>query len=188
MVPLSVPEQDRRIVLRSFWFVVSAIAAALVSLVTWLLHLPWWALGGLTFVAAAWLAFSNEHLVRRLYHAWNNRIIRPLSNLVTAIILRVCLLVVFAATGRAGSRLLVRGKFPTMWVGRDDSSDHVGSLPFGVHGDSVAAPNGWIRNYARWAMRSGNFWAFFLIPFFCLLRMVSAEEPTGSAGNIYTLF
>jgi hypothetical protein len=188
MIPLSVPEQDRRMVLRSFWLVISAIAAAIVSTVAWIVHLPWWALGGITFVAAAWVAFSNEHLVRRLYHAWNNRIIRPLSNLTTAIILRICLLVVFAATGRAGSRLLLRGGSLTMWNGRDDSSDHVGNLPFGVHGNAVAAPHGWIRNYVRWAMRSHNAWAIFLIPFFCLLRMVSAEEPTGSAGNIYTLF
>lgn len=166
----------------------SAIAAAAISLAAWLLHLPWWMLGGLTFVAAGSLAFWNGHLIRRLYHAWNNRIIRPVSNLATAIILRVCLLVVFAATGRAGSRLLLRGKFPTMWVGRDASSDHVGSLPFGVHGDIGAAPHGWIRNYIRWAARSGNFWAIFLIPFFCFLRMVSTEEPTSSGENIYTLF
>lgn len=188
MVPLSIPEQDRRIVLRSFWFVISAIAAAIVSLAAWFAGLSWWLLGTIVLVAAAWLAFSNEQLVRRLYHAWNNRIIRPVSNLATAIILRVCLLVVFAATGRAGSHLLVRGKLPSMWLGRDDSSDHVGSLPFGVHGQTFAAPNGWIRNYVRWAVTSGNFWAIFLIPFFCLLRMVSTEEPTGSAGNIYTLF
>jgi hypothetical protein len=188
MIPLSVPEQDRRLVLRSFWFVICAIGATVVAIAAWLVHWPWWALGIVAFVAPAWLAFSNEHLVRRLYHAWNNRIIRPLSNLATAIILRVCLLVVFAATGRAGSRLILSGKFPTMWNGRDDSSDHVGSLPFGVHGNGVAAPHGWIRNYVRWAIRSHNAWAIFLIPFFCLLRMVSAEEPAGTAGNIYTLF
>ena len=188
MVPLSIPQQDRRIILRSFWFVISMTAAAMVSLVAWAAGFPWWILGGITLAATGWLAFSNEHLVRRLYRAWNNRIIRPVSNLVTAIILRICLVVVFAATGRAGSRLLLRGKFPTMWIGRDDSSDHVASLPFGVHGDIVGSPNGWIRNYARWAMRSGNLWAIFLIPFFWLLRLVSAEEPTGSTENIYTLF
>src|SRR5690242_15021249 len=107
MIPLSLPQEDRRIVLRSFWFLISLSAGVVVSLVCWILRTPpWaWASGLVVLLALVPLAFSQEHLVRRLYHAWNNRIVRRLSNAATAITLRICLLLIFAATGRAGSRL-----------------------------------------------------------------------------------
>jgi hypothetical protein len=186
MIPLSVPEEDRRIVLRSFWFLISAILAMVVFFLAWMIHLPAGALGLGTFAVVGSLAFANEHLVRRLYHAWNNRIIRPLSNVVSSMILRICLFLIFTATGRAGSRLKFRADGASMWIDRDTEKDHTTTLPFAGH--RGAAPNGWMRNYLRWAVHSNNAWAIFLIPFFCMLRMVSIEEPTSSGENIYTLF
>jgi hypothetical protein len=179
MIPLSVPEEDRRIVLRSFWFLISAIIAIAVFLFAWMAHLPAGTLGLVIFAVVGSLAFANEH------HAWNNRIIRPLSNVVSSIILRICLFLIFTATGRAGSRLKFRADGATMWITRDTGTDHTTTLPFAGRGST---PNGWIRNYLRWAFHSNNAWAIFLIPFFCMLRMVSTEEPTTSGGNIYTLF
>lgn len=185
MIPLSLPQEDRRIVLRTFWFLISAILAMVVFLFAWMIHLPASVVSLGTFVVVGSLAFANEHLVRRIYHAWNNRIIRPLGNVVSDIILRICLFLIFTATGRAGSRLKFRADGATMWVARDSGTDHTTTLPFAGHG---SAPNGWMRNYLRWAFHSNNAWAIFLIPFFCMLRMVSTEESTTSGGNIYTLF
>src|SRR4051812_44320350 len=104
MVPLSVPEQERRILLRGFWLLISGIIGGIAGLIAWAIHFNPWVMAIGVFIAVSALAFLNEHLVRRLYHAWNYRIIRPLSNFVTATILRVCLLLIFAATGRAGRR------------------------------------------------------------------------------------
>jgi hypothetical protein len=186
MIPLSVPEEDRRIVVRSFWFLISSIVAMMVFLLAWLIHLPASAFALGAFGVVGSLAFANEHLVRRLYHAWNNRIIRPLSNAVSGIILRICLFLIFTATGRAGTRLKFRADGTSMWIDRDTGTDHTTTVPFAGLGG--ATPNGWIRNYLRWAVHSNNAWAIFLIPFFCMLRMVSTEEPTSSGENIYTLF
>ena len=188
MVPLTVPEEDRRIVLRSFWLLISAIFAALASIVAWMIGVPWWMAGVPVFAVAGLFAFTKEHLVRRLYHAWNNRIIRPLSNIVTAIILRVCLFLVFATTGRTGSRLQLAGLSGTMWMARDPKLNRTSSFPFVGSEGTTAGSRGWLRSYLRWAFQSHNVWAITLIPFLWMLRMVSTEEPAAAGGNIYTLF
>ena len=189
MIPLSLPQEDRRIVVRSFWFFITLTAGSVASLVCWLLKTPpWtWLSGFVVLLVLVPLAFSKEHLVRRFYHAWNNRIVRRLSNAATAITLRLCLLLVFAGTGRAGSRLQIRGLSGSMWADRA-GTNHTSGMPFASPADVVSAPNGWIRNYLRWAFQSRNVWAICLIPFLCFLRMVSAEEQTSSGSNIYTLF
>ena len=187
MVPLTVPEQDRRIVQRSFWFLVSLAAGVVTGLLGWALHLVPWICTLLGFIAVGSLAFLNEQLLRKLYHAWNNRIIRPLSNFATAIILRICHILVFTATGKTGSRLRLGRDGITLWSERDRGTNHTTTLPFPINA-SGPVPNGWIRIYLRWAIRTRNVWAIFLIPFFCLLRMVSTEEPAAASGNIYTLF
>src|SRR5215212_6269477 len=114
MVPLTIPADERRITLRSFWFLISLAFAVPVSVVANLVGVVWWAVGIAALVAVGSLVLYNEHLVRRLYRAWNNRIIRPLSSLAIAVILKVCLLVVFAATGRVGQRLQIRNSSRTM--------------------------------------------------------------------------
>jgi hypothetical protein len=183
MVPLNVPMQDSRLILRSFWLIISFVFASTVSLAGWAFHLPFpWTAGAVLFLLVASLVLVREKLVRRLYHAWNNRIVTPLSNFASALVLRICLLVVFTATGRAGSRLRLRGVAGSMWQPHDSGPSN------GRAQTQSSRPRGWIRNYLQWAIRSRNGWAVFLIPFFCLLRMVSTEEERAAAGNIYTLF
>jgi hypothetical protein len=188
MAPLSVPEQDRRILLRSFWLLISLVIGAIAGFAAWIVHFTPWLIAIAVSVAVGLLAILNEHVVRKLYHAWNNRIIRPLGNFVTAAILRVCLLLIFAATGRAGQRIRLRSDGKTMWAGREPGPNRTSILPFATSATGGQTTNGWIRTYFGWAVRTGNAWAILLIPFFCMLRMVSTEEATGSGGNIYTLF
>ena len=188
MVPLSVPEEDRRIVLRSFWFIISAVLGLIAAAGSVLIHLPGWLIGPVVFVIAASFAFTREQLVRRLYHAWNSRVIRPLSSLMTSIILRVCLFLVFAGTGRTGSRLQRAGLGQTMWLGRDVDQNRTTQVPFVGDNNGSATSRGWLRNYVRWAFQSRNAWAISLVPFLWMLRMVSTEEPAAAGGNIYTLF
>ena len=187
MVPLTLPEQDRRIVQRSFWSLISLGVGTVAGLVGWILHVNPWICGLVGFVGAGSVAFTNEQLLRRLYHAWNNRVIRPLSNVASAITLRICHLLVFTAAGSTGSRLRVDRHGVSLWNERDRGSNHTTVLPFAANAIGPA-PNGWIRTYLRWAIHTGNVWAIFLIPFFGMLRMISTEEPAAAAGNIYTLF
>jgi len=187
MVPLTVPEQDRRIVQRSFWLLISIAVGAVAGLVGWLLHINPWICSLIGFLGAGSVAFVSEQLLRRFYHAWNNRIIRPLSNIASAIILRICHLLVFTATGKTGSRLRIGRDGVSLWNERDRATTHTTVLPFAAS-TKEPMPNGWIRTYLRWAIYTRNLWAIFLIPFFCMLRMVSTEEPATAAGNIYTLF
>jgi hypothetical protein len=187
MVPLTVPEQDRRIIQRSFWLLISVGAGVVAGLLGWVLHVSPWICGLIGLVATGSVAFVNEQLLRRLYHAWNNRIIRPLSNVASGIILRLCHLLVFTATGKPGSRLRIDRDGVSLWIERDRGSNHTTVLPFATN-LTAPLPNGWVRTYLRWALHTGNVWAIFLIPFFCMLRMVSTEEPAAAAGNIYTLF
>jgi hypothetical protein len=188
MMPLSLPEEDRRGVVRSFWFLLSAIFAIAASAVASLgLSLAW--VGGLiAFGVIASLVFINERLVRKLYHAWNNRIIRPMSDLVSTIILRICHLIIFAAVGRTGTRLPIEPDRSRTWMPREFDRNHTGLLPFVSLRNAAAGPKGWMRTYARWAADTGNGWALFLLPFFCMLRLVSREEPKAAGANIYTLF
>jgi hypothetical protein len=188
MIPLSLPEEDRRLVLRSFWVLISALCAVLASVLAWTIGVPILVFGLVAFIGVGSLALTRELLVRRLYHAWNNRIVRPLSNMAISVILRVCLLLIFTATGRTGSRLQRQPNLETLWLPRDGGANHTSLLPFTSAPGIAAAPKGWIRNYFRWAVQTQNVWAIFLIPFFCMLRMVSTEEPATSGGNIYTLF
>jgi len=186
-VPLTIPEQDRRIVQRSFWLLISLGVGTVAGLAGWLVHTNPWICGLVGFLGAGSVGFANEHLLRRFYHAWNNRVIRPLSNIASAVILRICHVLVFTATGKTGSRLQVNRDGMSLWTQRDPARHDTMALPFAADVNG-SRPNGWIRTYLRWAIHTRNLWAVSLIPFLCMLRMVSTEEPAGAAGNIYTLF
>jgi hypothetical protein len=187
MMSLSLPANDNRNVLRSFWLIISLCFAVALSLGAWLVRFPLpWVCGLAGLVAFGSLVFVRETTVRRLYHAWNNRILIPMGNVVSGLILRVCLFVIFSVIGRAGSSLQLKGE-TSMWKERDPLSTLTGLLPFSERHQS-SSPRGWVRTYLKWAVQSGNLWAVSLIPFFCFLKMVSTEQERADRGNIYTLF
>jgi hypothetical protein len=136
------------------------------------------------------VAFWKEPLVRRVYAAWNNRILRPLGNLATIIVVQICRVLIFTATGRAGSRAQIQALSASMWNKRAIERNNTSPVPFATatENGNIAPAQGWVGNYLQWATHTGNVWAISLIPFLWLLRMVSTEEPTTAAGNIYTLF
>ena len=67
-------------------------------------------------------------------------------------------------------------------------------LPAGSYaGDSDidqkhGAATGWTRRYGEWAWRSGNAWAWSLIPLLALLKGVEGESAGSLGGNVYTLY
>jgi hypothetical protein len=188
MVSLILPPGDRRVVLRSFWLIISLIFGGGICLVAWLLNLPFpWAFGITGTIASGLFAWSKETFVRRLYGAWNRRLIQPLASLTSKAVMGICLFIIFVATGRAGSRLRAGGNIITRWEARNSLPDDGYGLPFAGRGE-FSAKAGWIRNYIQWAIRSSNFWSISLIPFLFFLRMIRAQDKETVEGNIYTLF
>jgi hypothetical protein len=188
MIPFALPQNDRQIVVRSFWVVISFIGGFAAWLVGWFVRFPYTiALAALIAAALYLFVFWNEPFVRRLYHAWNNRIIIPMARIVGEMIMRFCLFVIFAVTGRLGSRLRVDPHTSSIWENRNSLPPDAYILPFPGVGGSTQG-RGWIRGYVRWAKQSRNVWALALIPFLTLLRIVIREERPAMEGSIYTLF
>lgn len=183
MIPLTLPVEERRVFLRSFWIVIAVGCGAATWGLASLLRLPFAPILGLVPLAA-FLAvpFANERIARRIYGAWNRRVAERIGRITNAVILRICLFIVFAAVGRGGSRFRLQvDSNASLWSSKRKVNDVINLMP-------AQAATGWIRPYIGWAWRSGNAWAVVLIPFFCLLRMTSTEQQRAAEGNIYTLF
>jgi hypothetical protein len=188
MISLILPPQDRRNFLRSFWFVVSFIFAAGLCLVAAWIQAPFpLVIGLLAGTSCGLLVFAKEQLVRRLYHAWNRRIIRPFANLASRAIMAICFFIILVATGRTRPRSRFGGHGATGWQRRSSLPDLAYAFPYVSEQESTPGI-GWFREYLRWAIRSGNTWSITLLPFLWFLRLLSYEEKRSFAANIYTLF
>jgi hypothetical protein len=187
---LTLPSQERRALVRSFWLTLSML-----SLVPWLV-LAWWfraagfvAAGVVAAALLALIALLHEDVVWRVYRAWNRRLVRPFGSAAARAVMRICYFIVFFAVGAAGSRmpLATRHGASTTWTPR-------GSLPrdayrtlFGAASPG-GAPGAWIPDYVRWARQTGNLWSVSLLPFLAVLRLLPREGESAPQANIYTLF
>src|ERR671921_2383400 len=105
MITIALPAAERRVLARSFWIALSALAAA-----------PWLALAAATRSATLLavgvvlalliisVATAGPRLSWRVYRGWNARIARPLGRFASRVVMRLCYLVIVVAA-RAGSRL-----------------------------------------------------------------------------------
>ena len=184
MVPLTLPIEDRRVVVRSFWAVIAAACGWAAWFFLHLIGFPAsWAVGLLAMIGTGLVVLLNEGIVRRLYHAWNKRIARPLGKIATEILLRICLLIVFVAVGRGGSRFrFSEAASSSAWLAAQHAARPVAEQL------SLRKRPTWVRSYLSWAVQSGNAWAIALTPFLCLLRMFAVEQQHATQANIYTLF
>ena len=106
MIPLTLPTEDRRNTLRSFWIVISLIFGTGLWLVGWLFDVPFsLTLGLIAGTACGLLVFAKQELVHRLYQAWNRRIVRPYANTASHVVMSICFFIIFVAVGKTGSRL-----------------------------------------------------------------------------------
>jgi hypothetical protein len=188
MIALTLPSEDRRTVLRSFWLVFTLISGTGLWLVGGWFHVPFSLIIGLIGGACCGLlVFVNQEFVRRLYRAWNRRLVRPFVDLASRAVMGICFFIIFLATGSAGSRIRLRGYAATTWQFRSSLPGHAYELLFASQGE-LSARVGWVRSYLYWAVRSGNAWSISLIPFLWFLRLLSGEKEKALETNIYTLF
>ena len=188
MISLTLPSEDRRTILRSFWIVISLIFGTGLWLVAWWFRAPFpLAIGLIAAMACGLLVFVNQIFVHRLYHAWNRRIVRPFANVASRAVMGICFFIIFVATGSVGSRFRPGGHAATTWERRSSLPGGAYGLPYVSEG-GLPPGTGWIRGYLRWAIRSGNAWSITLLPFLWFLRLLSYEEKKPFAANIYTLF
>ena len=139
MISLTLPPEDRRAVLRSFWIVISLILGTGLWLVGWWFQAPFpLTIGLIAGTACALLVFVNQEFVRRLYHAWNRRIVRPYANFASRAVMRICFFIILLATGKAGSRFGLGGHAVTSWERRSSLPAEAYGLPYAAGGEASA--------------------------------------------------
>lgn len=185
---ISLPPRAGRFELRSFWLICAGVLAGAVLALGWRFNIFFTiSLGVIMATAFYAIVLAREPFARRLYHAWNRRLVHPLTSTAAYIVMGICFFIIFAITGRLGSRFYRKGNADTTWTPRDALPSDAYLLPFASQGELLRKAR-WIRGYIHWATRSGNAWALSLIPFLWLLRLLSSEERERTEGNIYTLF
>lgn len=188
MIPLTLPYKDRRTLVRSFWLVISLGFATAVWLIGWAIQIPFpWIPGIAAAVACGSVVFVAEQFVRRVYLAWNRRLVRPLAGLASRGVTATLFFVIFVATSRPGSRVRLGGHAGTTWEPRGSLPNNAYELPFAGQG-ALSTKAGWIRTYIHWALQTGNTWSVSLLPFLWFLRLLSNGDQRNAEANIYTLF
>lgn len=177
-----------RSLLVSFWLTLTVTAAVLVGITLWALDVAGaalWALGAGAGSAA--IGFARPSLARRPYEVWKK--VSRLGRRAARLWLTGVIFLVVTIVGWLGGRVALKGPEPRRsgWIPKT-------KLPPGSYaGDSDiaqkhGAATGWTRRYAEWAWRSGNGWAWSLIPLLALLKGVEGESAGSLGGNVYTLY
>jgi hypothetical protein len=172
----------------SFWLVSSAGVGVAVTLALWILQVPHPAIWGVLAAATVCVpGLLHPALVKRPYDAWNrlSRIARRAARLWLTGVAFLILTVV----GRSGTRLAWSSPETgaSGWTPKRPPSpgSHRTTSDLSEAPESTA---GWIHSLARWAGRSGNAWAWSLIPVLALLRVVEGKPTRSFGGNVYTLY
>jgi hypothetical protein len=121
-----------------------------------------------------------------LYRVWV-RASRLYAKVTRHVLLMLCHGIV-SGVGLAGSSLLLERPAAgrSLWQVRH-------SLPTAAYGSQFDAPGpAWVgrpwRAVVDWAMRSGNTWLIFLVPFLVLVSLLDTDERGRYPDGIYTLF
>ena len=176
--------------LKGFWLVISLTIGLLIGYFLNILFSPIW------FASSIFITFGiampgliRPRIATMPYRAFN-KLVRILTHCVKEWILIVCFFVVYTAGGKNGSfKQLDRPReSESLWVPRyQDSSgihdtNNVVVVPKSTHGS-------WFFTFVRWAIKSGNWWMFCLLPYMILLSIFKKEKVTTTlSDNIYTLY
>lgn len=186
------PKPPTSACLRTFWLLVSLNVGLLVgAALAWNGGaVPAWVGGGLVAAAMSAPGLVRPYAVALPYRVWNvlaARVAGLLSRYVTAIGL---LVVALAGRSSAASRFVASSPGSSMWVER--RSQPAAAYHSQYHDDRVGVEqDGWARSVRDWADRSGNRWAWSLVPLLRVLQLLDAAPEKGrpaAAPDIYTLY
>ncbi len=161
--------------LASFWLVASAATGVALALALWILRAPhpvtWGVLAAAISGIPGWNRLSR--IARRAARVW-------LTGIAFMII---------TVVGRSGGRLAWRAPDTRVsgWTPKRPLPAGSQRTTSDISGAS-GSDSGWIRDFAAWAMRSGNAWAWSLVPVLALLKLVEGKPTRSLGGNVYTLY
>lgn len=188
MTSLTLPLEDRRAFVRSFWATLSVGVAAPWVWLGVSLQMPVLAAsGGMAAVLIALMPVMHAGFAWRVYAAWNRRLVHPFARVASRCVLGVCFAVI-ALAARAGRSRMSLGRdteAATLWTTRRslDSSEY-----HHVFVTKASHTGRWTADYAGWAWRTGNLWALSLIPCLIMLRFLPLNDERPDQADIYTLF
>lgn len=194
MMSILLPSSSSRATLRGFWLFVSVLAGLVVGVAAPLLG-PVSASAGIaagaataTVVAMPGLIFPS--LVWLPYRAWN-RLARTFGARTARYVTAVCFFTVMLALHRTvGARTFERSSDePSMWRPR-------GTQPPEAYASQYHQPTGadsdpaWAAPLRGWMRQSGHRWAWALLPFLALIRLLDTDghKRHTPSRHIYTLY
>jgi hypothetical protein len=174
--------------LRSFWLISSAGGGIAASLALWRLGASDPAILGVTAAATLCVpGLVHPALAKRPYDAWNH--LSGIARRAARLWLTAVAFLVITVVGRfeAGVAWSAPEAGASGWTpkrspqpGSHRSTSDLSTAP--------ATDGGWVRSLASWAGRSGNVWAWSLIPVLALLKVVEGKPTRSLGGNVYTLY
>lgn len=114
------------------------------------------------------------------YRIWN-KLVPLICGRVQTCLLAIIYFVVFTAVGTTGSKLVLRRK--DQRSGWRHCSENTGAVV-----ETPERSPGWVLNYLKWAIKSGNWWTCMLLPFWLSLSTVEIGEEESPPTSMYTLY
>ena len=182
---ISLPS-PRRAQFCAFWLVQSACTAFLAMIVGGVLGVRRYMLLGIIFgLLMALPGLWRPHAIASLYRAWNRWAERYALG-ARMLLLRICYYVVFTPVGCDGSIIRPDAKCQSLWMPRTTLSPnaYVSQYDLTLPGFSRS----WAIGYLGWAYKSGNIWAWGLLPFLILIAALETQRSKAYPVSIYTLF
>jgi hypothetical protein len=187
MMNAKLPQSPEREHLLAFWASVSLLTGLSVGVVLFLSGLLSLSASAVSVAGAAALLFLagrlRERGLDRAYRRWN-RLAGGYAERSRRVVTGIWYWTVFTAVGRTGGAGL--SLEDSAWRSRGTLLDRA----YGDPGGSATGRDavGGIRDFARWAVRSGRTWTLFLLPMLVVLRALETRGSKSSAPDIYTLY
>ena len=184
---LMLPAHPRRVLLRSFWLVMSLAAGLLTVTIAGLFGSSLFA-ALVAFVALfvglfGWLRPQAAALPYRLW----NRVAFTFARAARLWLTGICFLIV-TAVGCAGSRLPWRRPRSSGSGWRRRATLVTSAYTSQSDREDSSAERDWIVSLLAWSRDSRNIWVWALVPFLFFLSIMQIRPSGSLGGNTYTLY
>ncbi len=181
---IQLPPKPDAVELTVLWISLSTVAVTVVGLATYPSILPMLTGAGL----AALIGCRYPSVMKSVYDLWRalTRFYIRLSRLWS---IGVCFYVILGITGSTRANLLLQRppKTSSLWAIWKTPEAELYAKPTAI--SKTQNQNGyWLTSFLDWAKHPSHVWAYSLLPFVILLRIVEGEQQKQFPTNIYTLY